>query len=93
MNKFSIKIIGNYKEVGEALEGITGENKQATEALFRGLVKESVNNLQLAPYGNETEDGMVAIANFNTDKNVPTENLDAFKSLFPSADIELLVLA
>lgn len=93
MSKYSIKIIGNYKEVGESLEGITGENKEATETLFAGLEKLSVDNLQLAPYGKDTPDGMVAVANFETDQSLPVENYEAFKSLFPNAQMDLLVLA
>lgn len=90
MNTYSMKMTGNYQDIGNALSAFAGHNPDAEEALFAGLEKK-VLNMGLYPSA-ENEDAMIAIANFETKTILPEDNLEAFESLFPNVKVHTIVV-
>lgn len=90
MNTYSMKITGNYLDIGNALGAFAGENPDAEQALFAGMEKKVIN-MGLYPSA-ENDDAMIAIANFETKQVLPEDNLQAFESLFPSIKVNTIVV-
>jgi hypothetical protein len=90
MNTYSMKITGHYLDIGHAVNAFAGENPDAEQALFAGLEKK-VLNIGLYP-SSEDEDAMIAIANFETTKVLPEDNIQAFASLFPTIKVSTIVV-
>jgi len=90
MNTYSMKITGHYLDIGNAFGTFTGDNPDAEQALFAGL-KKKVLNMNLYP-SSENEDAMIGIANFETDKMLPEDSLQAFESLFPNIKVHTIVV-
>ena len=92
MNTYSMKIEGNYQQVGNAIGTFVNDNQEAADVLFEKLEHFKTLDLQLAPKAGDDQDAMVAIIKFETKPALPTENLEAFEALFGNASIKTLVI-